>query len=95
MRWGRRPPFPLRPEPDCRAVNAVLQAYLDEELGPQDVSLVAEHLRFCRRCEIDAEVALQVIDVIRRQRPDLPAGLFERLTGYVDELIGSTGDEQG
>ncbi len=84
-RWRRRA-SPLPPEPSCEQVAAVLQAYLDGELGPQDTERVAEHLEHCRRCQIEAETFERVISAIRRQRPAVGPEVSERLTALVDEL---------
>jgi hypothetical protein len=94
MRLRRRLPLPLPPDPECHVVGAVLQAYLDGELGPQDAELVAEHLEHCERCEIEADTVVRVVDAIKRQRPDLDPAPIERLTGFVDRLTreGPTGD---
>ncbi len=89
MRLRRGMPTPLPESPDCHHVGAVLQGYLDGELGAEDAEAVAEHLRHCDRCEIEAEKVGRVIDAIRRQRPDLEgevSGVLERLTHFVDEL---------
>jgi anti-sigma factor RsiW len=87
MRLRRhRLPLPLPPDPECHVVGAVLQAYLDGELGPQDAELVAEHLEHCQRCEIEAATVTQVVDAIKRQRPDLDPEPIERLAGFVDRL---------
>lgn len=86
MRLRRRLPLPLPPDPECHVVGAVLQAYLDGELGPQDAELVAEHLQHCERCEIEASTVEQVVDAIKRQRPDLDPAPVERLTGFVERL---------
>lgn len=88
MRFGRRLPLPLPPEPDCHAVGAVLQAYLDGELGPQDAELVAAHLVHCERCQIESVTVERVVEAIRQQRPDLDAEPIERLAGFVDRLTG-------
>lgn len=92
MRLRRRPVLPLPARPDCEHVGAVLQAYLDGELGPSDAELVAEHLQHCERCGIERETVDRVIDVIRRQRPDLDPEPIDRLSGFVDRLTrdGST-----
>jgi anti-sigma factor ChrR (cupin superfamily) len=82
----RRPQLPLPPEPDCHQVGAVLQSYLDGELGPEDAGIVAAHLEHCERCEIESETVSRVISAIRRQRPDLDPAAIERLTGFVDHL---------
>jgi anti-sigma factor ChrR (cupin superfamily) len=94
MRLRRhRLPLPLPPDPECHVVGAVLQAYLDGELGPQDAELVAAHLEHCERCEIEAATVTQVVDAIKRQRPDLDPEAIERLAGFVDSLTrgGATG----
>ncbi|MFO7961035.1 MAG: zf-HC2 domain-containing protein [Nitriliruptoraceae bacterium] len=82
----RRPQLPLPPEPDCHQVGAVLQSYLDGELGPEDAGIVAAHLEHCERCEIESSTVTKVISAIRRQRPDLDPGPIARLTGFIDEL---------
>jgi anti-sigma factor RsiW len=86
MRLRRRLPLPLPPDPDCHVVGAVLQAYLDGELGPEDAELVAEHLEHCERCQIEASTVEKVVDAIRRQRPDLDPAPIDRLAGFVDRL---------
>ncbi|MFO7777306.1 MAG: zf-HC2 domain-containing protein [Nitriliruptoraceae bacterium] len=82
----RRPQLPLPPEPDCHQVGAVLQSYLDGELGPEDAGIVAAHLEHCERCEIESATVSKVISVIRRQRPDLDPEPIARLAGFIDEL---------
>lgn len=88
MRLRRRavPPPPLPPEPACAQVGAVLQSYLDGELGPADAEVVADHLAHCERCDIEAATISQVITAIRRQRPDLEHQAIDRLSAFVDEL---------
>lgn len=82
----RRPQLPLPPEPDCHQVGAVLQSYLDGELGAEDAGLVTAHLEHCERCEIESETVTKVIESIRRQRPDLDPARIDRLTGFVEGL---------
>lgn len=86
MRMRRRLPSPLPLQPDCHVVEAVLQAYLDGELGPDDAEVVAAHLAHCQRCQIEVTTVERVIDAIKRQRPDLDPAPIERLAGYVDRL---------
>jgi anti-sigma factor RsiW len=86
MRLRRRLPLPLPPDPDCHVVGAVLQAYLDGELGPQDAELVAAHLEHCERCQIESTTVEKVVDAIKRQRPDLDPAPIDRLAGFVDRL---------
>jgi len=86
MRFSRRAVTPLPPDPDCGQVGAVLQAYADGELGPQDGERVAEHLEHCDRCGIEAATIDRVIEAIRRQRPDLEADALDRLGRFVDRF---------
>jgi len=87
MRFRRRAAAtPLPPNPECHEVGAVLQAYLDGELGPEDAELVTEHLEHCQRCGIELERVTRVIDAIRRQRPDLEADALARLDRFVHDL---------
>lgn len=86
MRLRRRPPFPLPQDPDCHVVAAVLQAYIDGELGPQDTEVVAGHLALCEYCGIEKDTVVRVIDAIKRQRPDLDPGLIDRLTEFADRV---------
>lgn len=86
MRFPHRSPTPLPARPHCDEVRAVLQTYIDGELGPEDTERVAEHLEHCRRCEIETETVEAVVRAIRRQRPELEADALARLRGFVDDL---------
>ncbi len=86
MRFRRRLPRPLPPDPECHEVGAVMQAYLDGELGPQDAELVAAHLEHCERCQIESATVERVVEAIKQQRPDLDLEPIERLAGFVDRL---------
>jgi anti-sigma factor RsiW len=85
---------PLTADPDCHQVGAVLQAYLDGELGAKDAEVVAEHLEHCERCGVEAITVERVIRAIRRQRPDLGTEPLERLAGFVDRLADGDGDDR-
>jgi anti-sigma factor RsiW len=93
LRGRRRRPLPLPAEPECEHVAAVLQSYLDGELGPEDTDAVAGHLEHCERCGIEIEVTRKVIDAIQRQRPDLDREALHRMAGFVDELTGGSAPE--
>lgn len=88
MRPRRRPvPPTLPPQPDCQAVAAVLQSYLDGELAEHTTSQVAAHLEHCARCEVEAALVARVIAMIRRQRTALDPAVLERLTGAVEGFV--------
>ncbi|MEX0868506.1 MAG: zf-HC2 domain-containing protein [Nitriliruptoraceae bacterium] len=84
MRWLSRDPTPLPARPSCEQVGAVIQAYLDGELGADDAEVVAEHLRHCDRCPIEADKLRRVIEAIRAQRPDLAPDVRSQLEGLLD-----------
>jgi len=86
MKLRRRLPLPLTASADCHVVGAVLQAYLDGELEPEDTKIVAGHLEHCERCGIERATVLRVVDAIKRQQLDLDPGLIKRLGGFVDRL---------
>lgn len=86
MKLRRTPPLPLPRDPECHTVGEVLQAFLDGELGPEDAEIVAAHLEHCERCGIEASTISQVVDAIKRQRPDLDPELINRLAGFVERL---------
>jgi anti-sigma factor RsiW len=88
MRMRRRR-LPLPRDPECHVVGAVLQAYLDGELGPGDAEIVAAHLEHCERCGIEATTVGRVVDAIKRQRPDLDPEPLDRLASFVDQLTRS------
>lgn len=79
-RWMRRRP------PDCRKVARVLQAYLDGELPEDDHEVVADHLRHCERCGIEAYVYREVKRSLEAlaTRPDHRA--VTRLRAYAADL---------
>ena len=89
MKLRRGLPTPFTQPPDCSEVAAVLQAYLDGEVGPGDAEYVRDHLDHCERCDIEADTVSRVIGAIRRQRPDLAPEPVERLSGFVDQLTES------
>ena len=84
MRLRRSAPLPSTP--DCGHVAAVLQSYLDGELGPEDAEVVSAHLEHCDRCGIEATTVQRVVDAIQRQRPDLDPEPLQRLEGFIDQL---------
>jgi anti-sigma factor RsiW len=95
MSWFRRLPTPLPEDPSCEQVGAVLQAFVDGELGPHDTDLVAEHLEHCERCRIEATTVQQVVDTIRAQRVELGPEVQDRLTAILDELVPPTPPGEG
>ena len=45
---------------NCEEFAALLDAYVDGELSPQDARLVREHLLSCSRCRAYVQAALSI-----------------------------------
>lgn len=78
-RWSRRPP-------DCRQVIRVLQSYLDGELPDDERDVVAEHLRHCQRCGIDARIYRDIKRSLQGLDTPVDRQAIRRLRGFVDHL---------
>lgn len=81
LRW-------LRARPDCRQVAAVMQSYLDGEIGPDQAELVAAHLEHCERCGIEAEVYRDVKASLEQLRPPVDDAALNRLRTFATGLAG-------
>lgn len=79
-------PRRLRRPPDCRRVARVLQAYLDGELTDDAQEVVAEHLRHCERCGIDARVYREVKRSLRSLATSPDRRAITRLRAYAIDL---------
>lgn len=75
-----------RMPPDCREVAAVLQSFLDGELAPEQVGMVAEHLEHCERCGLEAHLYGQVMASLAGLRSAPDAGAMDRLRSFADRL---------
>ena len=72
----------------CREVMRVLHAFLDGELGGDRAEQVAAHLESSCRCGVEAMILRDVIEQIRRLRPDLDLAAYTSLEATVDRLTG-------
>lgn len=75
----------------CRQVRRTLQSFLDGEVEPHRAELVAAHLESCSRCHVEADMLANVIEAIRRLRPDLDLAAYTRLVDAVQQLTDSHG----
>jgi anti-sigma factor (TIGR02949 family) len=70
----------------CLQVRRTLQSFLDGEVEPHRAELVAAHLESCSRCHVEADLLADVIEAIRRLRPDLDLAAYTRLVDAVQEV---------
>lgn len=76
--------------PDCRRVQALMDAWLDGELPVDQAHRVAAHLADCDRCGVEAAKARRVKESLAALAPELrppadPAAL-DRLRRYAEDL---------
>jgi anti-sigma factor RsiW len=75
----------------CLQVRRTLQSFLDGEVEPRRAELVAAHLESCSRCHVEADLLANVIEAIRRLRPDLDLAAYTRLVDAVQDLTEHRG----
>lgn len=80
----RSPAAPTRLS--CRQVGRLLQAYLDAELDPQRVPLVAGHLEACVRCGLDAASYRWLKAQLTQAAAPDDARQVERLRAFAERL---------
>lgn len=75
----------------CAEAFRRLDDYVDRELAPDELALVAEHLEECERCASEFGLERELLDGVRDRlrRIRVPDGLMERirqkLQGLQDE----------
>ena len=82
MKFFHRHKHPLEPEMlDCETVMQQLWDYLDEELSPDRMAAIRQHLAMCARCYPQYEFEqsfLTALDRAKQEHSD-PAGLRDRV----------------
>lgn len=71
----------MMPMLDCDAVMRQLWDFLDEELTPERMAAIREHLSMCARCQPQAEFERAFLEAVahtRVEHPD-PTGLAARV----------------
>lgn len=66
----------------CRDVGLRLQSYLDDELDPDRLTRIRDHLDACVECGLDFDVYAQIKSDISATRPDTDPGVIERLREF-------------
>lgn len=71
----------MKPMLDCDAVMRQLWDYLDEELTPDRMEAIREHLTMCERCHPHAEFERTFLAALTqaRREPRNPTGLAARV----------------
>ncbi|MBS1706942.1 MAG: zf-HC2 domain-containing protein [Armatimonadetes bacterium] len=74
----------------CRKTQASLSAYIDGELGGQEMLRVRKHLQQCQACAAEAEVLRFAQQLLADMPcPEVPIGLEDRLVNHVFAGTGS------
>lgn len=70
---------------DCDKVRDLLPELVAESIGPDDHGMVEAHLGICAACRDE----LEVVEALRRARPEVPPDLETRIKARVrEELVG-------
>ena len=81
-RLFRRPPGGLT----CQQVEAVMQQYLDNELDPDMVPKVLEHLEACRDCGLEAELYSRIQSSLREHQEAPSDDSMTKIRALAQEL---------
>jgi anti-sigma factor (TIGR02949 family) len=71
----------MKPMLDCDAVMRQLWDYLDDELTPERMEAIREHLKVCKRCQPHAHFErtfLSALSRVRREHSD-PLAVAQRV----------------
>lgn len=84
----RRTPRPVT----CHEVGLVLQAFLDDETDEVAALRVADHLRDCVRCGMEAATYERIKRSVGRDRPALDPDTVTRLRRFGERLAAGGPD---
>ncbi len=73
-------------EHDCLEAIDNLHAYLDGELGPQDIEKFENHLDHCRSCFSRKEFEAAITKRIKSTKGKVPDTLKSRLAASIEKL---------
>ena len=75
-------------KPQCRSIQRCLSDYIDYTLSARQTMIVAQHLRFCRDCQIELE-ALRRTEALLRVHvpPQPPEGYYNQFGEQLQRLI--------
>lgn len=89
--WRRhRQPRPM----SCADVAALVQHYLDGELGHPRSLLLARHLDDCRRCGLDADTYRDIKAALAATRAPVPAETLDRLRQFATNIADHANERQ-
>ena len=66
----------------CRDVGLRLQSYLDDELDPERMDRIREHLDACVQCGLEFDVYARIKSDIGARRVDPDPATIERLRAF-------------
>ncbi|MYE88157.1 zf-HC2 domain-containing protein [Candidatus Poribacteria bacterium] len=75
-------------KPQCRSIQRCLSDYIDYTLSARQTIIVAQHLRFCRDCQLELK-SLRRTEVLLRVHvpPQPPEGYYDQFGEQVQQLI--------
>ena len=75
-------------KPQCRSIQRCLSDYIDYTLSARQTIIVAQHLRFCRDCQIELEALRRTEALLRVQAPPQPPeGYYDQFGEQLQQLI--------
>ena len=75
-------------KPQCRSIQRCLSDYIDYTLSARQTIIVAQHLRFCRDCQLELK-ALRRTEALLRVHvpPQPPEGYYDQFGEQLQQLI--------
>ena len=75
-------------KPQCRSIQRCLSDYIDYTLSARQTIIVAQHLRFCRDCQLELK-SLRRIEALLRVHlpPQPPEGYYDQFGEQLQRLI--------
>lgn len=79
----------------CMSVMRVLQSYLDDTTDEETARRVADHLKNCRRCGLEAKVYREIKAALGERSKTVDPETIERLQHFSELLISSETSTRG
>ena len=75
-------------KPQCRSIQRCLSDYIDYTLSARQTIIVAQHLRFCRDCQLELKSLRRTEALLRvHVPPQPPEGYYDQFGEQVQRLI--------
>ncbi len=75
-------------KPQCRSIQRCLSDYIDYTLSSRQTMIVAQHLRFCRDCQLELESLRRTETLLRLHAPPQPPeGYYDQFGEQLQRII--------